>query len=317
MTRRDPKIATFGGLTLDRVVKAGKVFEDVPGGNALYAALGAWLYGASASVVSFAGRDYPDATLIRLEQAGLDISLVERVDAPSIRLWVLYEDDGQRQILYRTGSSDLAALENTIAPAVGRQSSGAGWDGAHVGALPVRLQRPIIDELGELGLHLTLDSIEARGNVGGDLPDYLRGEMLSRVTTFLPSSSEMTEICGRRSFAETVVAMKSLGLTQLVVKRGDAGADVYDLVSGAAVKVSTATPSGVVDPTGAGDVFCGAFLAASLRGMSPAEAAVAGAAAASCVIEDVGAMHLLDVSQTILRDRERTVRTEPLRTEFM
>ncbi len=317
MTPLNPQIATFGGLTLDRVVKSGKVFEDVPGGNALYAALGGWLYGASVSVVSFAGLDYPVATLHRLERAGFDISLIERVEAPSIRLWILYEDDGQRQILYRTDSSDLTALETTIAPAVRRQMGGAGWDGAHVGALPVRLQRPIIDKLGELGLHLTLDSIEARGNVGGDLPDYLQNATLSHVTTFLPSGSEMAEICGRRSFAETVVAMRSIGLTQLIVKRGAAGADVHDLVSGKAMTVSAATTKGVVDPTGAGDVFCGAFLAASLRGMSPPEAAVAGAAAASCVIEDVGAMHLLDVPQPLLRERERTVRIDPLRVELL
>lgn len=315
MTRNDTRIAALGGLTLDRVVRAGRVHDDVAGGNALYAALGAWLYEGSVELVSFAGCDYPDAVLDRLDAVGVDVSLVRRSAAPSIRLWVLYEDDGSRQILYRADSSDLAVLEDVIPGVVRQQGHKRSWAAAHVGALPVRMQRPIVAQLGELGLHLTLDSIEAQGNVGGDLSTYLDDATLSHVTAFLPSEAEMAEICGPRSFEETMAVMASVGLRQLIVKRGRQGVDVHDLDAGTAVRVGAAESRGAVDPTGAGDVFCGAFIAASIRGMPAAEAAVAGSAAASFVVEEVGAMHLLAVSAEQLRQREATVRITPLPTE--
>lgn len=306
-----PRAAVIGGLTIDRIVRDGQVFDNVAGGNALYAALGARLHGAAASLISVAGHDYPPEVLERLEQAGIDVSLVAHVDQPSIRLWILYEDDGQRQIHYRTGSTDLTMIKQELNPDSLFETPDLVWDGVHMAALPVRLQRPIVQRLDPHDVCVTLDSIEADGDVGGDLPSYLDDNMLAHVSTFLPSQAEFAQIRGTQSLEETLTGMHEIGLEHLVIKRGELGAEVIDLSTGIATLVSTAPTTRIVDPTGAGDVFCGAYLAASLHDKDPVEAAIAGAAAASCVLEDVGAMHLIDVSQSELRNRETAITIQP------
>lgn len=306
MSGPEIRVGTLGGLTLDRVVRPGRTPDEVAGGNALYAALGAWLYGATPTLVSFAGYDYPQTMIDRLERGGLDVSLVARLEVPSIRLDIVYRDDGSRQIHYRSGSSHLAVMEQAIdraATAVQR----LGWDGLHIGALPVRLQRPALERLHSPGSVVTLDSIEAAGNVGGDLDAYLAGDMLRQVATFLPSEAEFDAIRADRPVRQTLDAMRTAGLRRLVVKRGGRGVDVYDLEAEVRTRVGAAPVATVADPTGAGDVFCGAYLAALLGGRDPIGAAVAGAAAASCVVQEVGGIHLLQVSRSMLRRRESEI----------
>ncbi|MBA2661241.1 MAG: sugar kinase [Bradymonadaceae bacterium] len=62
-------------------------------------------------------------------------------------------------------------------------------------------------------------------------------------------------------------------------------------VAGKAIEIGI-YPTNVVDPTGAGDVFAATFVHHIMAGLAPADAARFAAAAASIVIEDVGARAL-------------------------
>ncbi len=62
-----------------------------------------------------------------------------------------------------------------------------------------------------------------------------------------------------------------------------------------AVAAIPTTPTPLVDPTGAGDSFCGAYAACRLQGMTPLEAARRAAATAALVVGCSGveaALHL-------------------------
>lgn len=52
--------------------------------------------------------------------------------------------------------------------------------------------------------------------------------------------------------------------------------------------IAITPPQASVDPTGAGDAYCGAVLAGILRGLDPAQAGLAGSVAASFVVEQNG-----------------------------
>lgn len=67
------------------------------------------------------------------------------------------------------------------------------------------------------------------------------------------------------------------------------GAEGCDVLSGGAGRRVGVYPTVEIDPTGAGDTFAAATLTALARGVPPVEAARFGAAAASIIVEDVGA----------------------------
>jgi 2-dehydro-3-deoxygluconokinase len=90
-------------------------------------------------------------------------------------------------------------------------------------------------------------------------------------------------------------------LHEILLKRGAAGGVLFD-VRADRLTPWKAAPATVVDPTGAGDAFAGAYLAARLQGISPAQALARGAVSASLAIEAWGADGLLRASRA---DAER------------
>lgn len=71
----------------------------------------------------------------------------------------------------------------------------------------------------------------------------------------------------------------------MALRRGPQGAVVQDAHTGEAVSVPAFPGTRVVDPTGCGNAFCGAFLAARAAGEGLASAAAWGCAAGSLMAE--------------------------------
>jgi len=79
------------------------------------------------------------------------------------------------------------------------------------------------------------------------------------------------------------------------VTRGNRGASI---IQGGFRTDVPAVDAHLVDPTGAGDTFCGTVMAHLAKGAHPVEAARFGVAAASHMVEAVGPAHLLDEADT-------------------
>ena len=169
------------------------------------------------------------------------------------------------------------------------------------------LQRAILPELRTLGRPITLDSIEARGTVGGDLTAYWEYNVFLGCAAFLPSRQEFDVIRGDRGAADTAWALARSDVRCVVVKDGHCGVDVYDALARSIYHIA-AYDVDVVDPPGAGDAFCGGFMVGLGETGDVREAALRGVVSASLVIEGVGAMHMLEVSRTEVDHRLRTVR---------
>jgi ribokinase len=69
-----------------------------------------------------------------------------------------------------------------------------------------------------------------------------------------------------------------------------------------------AYPAKVRDVTGAGDAYCGGFLAGLVQTHAPLEAALRGTVSASLVIEGVGAMYALDSTPGLAEARLQSLR---------
>ncbi|KJK42423.1 carbohydrate kinase family protein [Streptomyces sp. NRRL F-4428] len=109
----------------------------------------------------------------------------------------------------------------------------------------------------------------------------------------LPNEDEARLLAGLPRGAGTGVAAAAAALSRrvplVVVTRGPAGALVAERGRITAEVAATEPAGPVVDSTGAGDAFTGAFLASRLTGADPTESARAGCRAAAAAITHPGA----------------------------
>ncbi len=301
--RGAPDVVIIGNLTIDDVVHPnGETTMASPGGNTLHAATGAWIWGVSVGVVARVGTDFPAAVLNRLDEAGIDTLGLRPVDGPTVRNWVIYEDDGRRSWVYRT--SPERSLEVAPCP----EDLPAEWIGSHgrtpvvhVAAMPFTAAERIVDDVRARGpAVVTLDTHEA-WTAGRDKILTLARQ----VDVFLPSREELAAIVGHEDPERACRELLEEGVAAVIVK---CGAD------GAVVGASTGRGSGVaaaqvavVDATGAGDSFCGGLAAGLVHGEELVVAARRGAATAGAAIGASGSLRLLRrgaVAERLLAGRQ-------------
>jgi sugar/nucleoside kinase (ribokinase family) len=97
-------------------------------------------------------------------------------------------------------------------------------------------------------------------------------------------------------------AIASYGVEFVVVKRGERGQWLYDAVSRNRWEVS-AYPARVVDLTGAGDAFCGGFLAGYRHAYDPLEAVLHGNISSSLVVEGSGPFYAMEALPNLAQAR--------------
>ena len=142
-------------------------------------------------------------------------------------------------------------------------------------------------------------------------PDYLRNlrELLSGLTAFLPSQEELRSLFWGRTndMWEMAEELGSYGCELVVIKRGDQGQWMFDAMSKKRWEIP-AYASRKADPTGAGDAFCGGFLAGYRKTYEPLEAALQGNVSASLKVEGSGAFYPLEVMPGLAQARLEVLR---------
>jgi pfkB family carbohydrate kinase len=113
---------------------------------------------------------------------------------------------------------------------------------------------------------------------------FLRG-----ASAFLPSEAEIVRIWEPRDIGVWLRETASRLKCRLVAKLGERGSLVCDAERGVLIH-TPAHPVNVVDATGAGDGYCGGFVAGLAAGRPLAECAAMEAVSASHVVEASGAL---------------------------
>jgi sugar/nucleoside kinase (ribokinase family) len=127
-------------------------------------------------------------------------------------------------------------------------------------------------------------------NFRDEVPSLVTG-----ITAFITSEEEMQALClgYGNDLWEYAENLTGYGCEIVVFKCGERGQLLYDSATRNRWEVRGYAAS-VVDPTGAGDAFCGGFLAGYRKTFDPLESVLYGNISASLVIEGQGPLYAMD-----------------------
>jgi sugar/nucleoside kinase (ribokinase family) len=270
-------VFAFGNIAIDDLVFAdGTTMWGVPGGGAVYAALGAALSAGSAAVIAPIGPEYP-----RDAFADIDFSRC-RLGSHTMRNWGLYETDGSRHFLSRRDSLPWEAFSSDA----GELDAGP-YAFCHIAPMPWARVVALVEALRTRGARLISLDLHDRELAAVGLESVLA--LVERVEVFLPSRQDVDvlfpgwpPVAARRALRARLPDVPAIG-----VKCGPDGAFVHAAGSAQIIVVPSAATE-VIDATGAGDAFCGGFLAGFAATGDVSEAALRGAIAASFAVSAVG-----------------------------
>ncbi|GAA1466498.1 carbohydrate kinase family protein [Microbacterium thalassium] len=315
-------VAICGSFSFDSVIAPdGRPLTGKVGGNALWSSLGALISGVAPRIVTVVGDDYPGEVVERLQSAGIDTSAVARIDrAHPVRLTFAHLPDGGRlqpvpahMLAGMDAATRAQFIDTTTDPetlALGAPTPAlvpdawldeiAHW---HLPLLPLVRHRAMVAHLS--GARGTLQTdCPARSDLL-DAPYERLEHTVGDIDYFLPSTSDFDVIDPDATIDAVIVRLRDSGAGTIVLK---AGADGVLIVDGAERWLVPAHPDEPIDPTGAGDAFCGGFLAGRARGLDIVAAAALGAAAASFAVSVTDPLDLLDVAPSEVEARAHELR---------
>ncbi|MCW6510609.1 carbohydrate kinase family protein [Lichenifustis flavocetrariae] len=284
--------ASFGNLSIDDLVFVdGTTQWAVPGGNAVYAALGMAVWGERPSVVAPFGPDYPIAKL----EDRLDLSHCPQIPL-TLRDWGLYEEDGSRQFIFRSATRNW----DDFSPRAMDVRVGIG--AAHLAPLPWERHVDLVGALRAAGTTLLSIDLDDRKLAGVSLDAVAR--LMASVDLFLPSRQDGRAIFPDLSPADTVRRLRDLSPdTPLIALKCGADGCVAHATGSRDLIELPAFPIAAVDATGAGDTFCGGTLIGYARTRDPVQALLHGAVSASFCVESVGCTGLLEGTPAMAEGR--------------
>ncbi|HET6501056.1 MAG TPA: carbohydrate kinase family protein [Amycolatopsis sp.] len=279
-----PDLVCIGNVTVDESVQPDGTRTEALGGDAVFAALAARLAGCRAGWLAPIGIDLPAGLTARLDAAGLSLDQPRR-DLPTVRNVIRYAADGSRSWDLVRGEDHFDRMSvypgDVPAPTLSAR-------GILVLAMSLRAQLMLTPWLRrESAATLYLDLQE----------DYLAGHetelrgLVGSCDVFLPSEVEATHLAGIDDPIAAARRLAGLGCPVVVVKLAERGCVV---VEGGVVTEVPAEVADPVDPTGAGDAFCGAFAAVHLATGDAVAAARAAVRIAAVAVRGHGVTPLLD-----------------------
>ncbi len=323
----ETKHLCVGSLALNDTVYAdGRTSMADPGGNALYASVGANIWSHQVGIAAVVGYDWPPEYTTRLKQSVIDTSGLIQKDEETLRAWTIYELSGYRRYFSRNtevvlltpspySSTPLTAEESAAYSEAARrvhlrnsplpqELTNSLWHNvASIHLSPMRLETTLT-WIGALqdrpDIFVSVDILPYFLNGNFDDPDLLK--LLCRADAFMPSEAEAESLMPAYEVDIFCRQIAQRGPKIVVIKQGDHGAVLYDRERDAFHQILP-YPAQVDDLTGAGDSFCGGFAVGYLETGDPLQATLYGTVSASFIIEGFGGLHALQISRTQAEER--------------
>lgn len=289
-------ILVVGSLAYDSVTTPSGTRERVLGGSSNYFSLAASHY-TQVRVVGVVGEDYSDQDRALLLDRGVDLSGVQVQEGKTFAWKGDYSEDLNEA---KTLQTDLNVFENfnPVLPETFRNTPYV-----FLANIDPALQLQVLEQ------------IDSPVLVGSDTMNFWIAskksellKVLERIDVLLINEQEAKMLTGEANAISAASALTKLGPKSVVIKRGEYGFVLYTPSEG--FFILPAYPiAQVVDPTGAGDSFAGAFfgyLAQAGRGYDTEALRMAclhGCLVASFTVQDFGTEALAHLSQEKLDER--------------
>nr|MEE4266634.1 PfkB family carbohydrate kinase [Candidatus Krumholzibacteria bacterium] len=239
-------ILVVGSVAYDTVETPREKRERQLGGSASFFSI-ATMGRGQVRAVGVVGDDFRQEDLDLLASRGADISGIARVPGQSFHWSGRYHDDMIERDTLATELGVFADFKPQI-PEHWRDSEYLLLANIH----PV-LQNHVLESMNAPHL-VALDTMNLWIET---TPEDLK-KVLRKVDVLLVNDSEARLLSGKRSLAHAAAAIRDMGPSRVIVKKGEHGA-LYFGPEGT-LSVPALILDDVVDPTGAGDCFAGGFM---------------------------------------------------------
>ncbi len=244
-------VLVVGSVALDDVEAPAGHVKGVLGGAASYFAVTA-RYFAPVRVVAVIGSDFPAEHVEWLSSRDIDLEGLSRADGPTFRWGGRYLDSlNERETLF----TELGVFEGfrPELPRAYRES-----DFVFLANIHPALQSNVLSQAEGVRFS-AMDTM----NFWIDTTPEDLARTLSLVDGLLINDEEARQLTGVRNLVQAAGAIRNLGPSTVVIKRGEHGALLFD---DEGIFAAPAFPlHDVQDPTGAGDSFAGGFVGALAR----------------------------------------------------
>jgi sugar/nucleoside kinase (ribokinase family) len=285
------KVIVVGTLAFDTIeTPYGKV-DRVIGGSAPFASLAAKTKNVECAVVSIVGNDFPKSYLELLISKGIDISEVQiEKDGKSFFWSGKYHDNMNKRDTLETQVNVLANFNPKI------PKNYTNLDILVLGNLDPKVQLSVISQFEKRPKFTMLDTMNFW--MDNTLDNLLK--IISKVDLICINDEEVIQLSGCKDYKNGIKKILTMGPKYLIMKKGEYGSTLYS------DNLEFFCPSfkvkKVIDPTGAGDSFAGAFaghLAESKNYTfeSISSALIYANAVASFCVEKFGIENMLNISK--------------------
>ena len=291
------KVIVVGTLAFDTIeTPYGKV-DRVIGGSAPFASLAAKTKNVECAVVSIVGNDFPKSYLDLLISKGIDISEVQiEKDGKSFFWSGKYHDNMNKRDTLETQVNVLANFDPKI------PKNYTNLDILVLGNLDPKVQLSVISKFEKKPKFTMLDTMNFW--MDNTLDNLLK--IISKVDLICINDEEVIQLSGCKDYETGVKKILTMGPKYIIMKKGEFGATLYSDESEffcPSFKIEK-----VIDPTGAGDSFAGAFAGHLAHSKNYSFTSISSAliyanAVASFCVEKFGVENMLNISNEEINER--------------
>ena len=240
--------------------------------------------GAPAHIYGAVGADnFGTALLDRLQSNGVEVSGVTRLKNKSTGVaFVSYYEDGSRTFIFHLNetAADAVVADAIVIPEgpVVMHISGSSLGNPRLRAAIEKTASAVLSQGGQISC-----DPNARPELMSD-PEVngVLAELISKSSYLFPSDTDLEFLYPGQTQEQAIDTLLATGVETIALTRGAAGSVIYSQDQ-APLRLGGHTVA-EVDPTGAGDCYCGTFLAMISQGHSLADSGrIANAAGAIAV----------------------------------